>query len=294
MSKLPFDLRQTIRRIQIQTTHLAADVLAGAYKSAFRGKGMEFEEVHEYIEGDDVRDIDWNVTARMGIPYVKKFREERELTFMLVVDVSGSCSFGSGNRTKNEWIAEIGSLLAFSAIKNNDKVGLILFSNVIEKYVPPKGGVRHVLRVIREILSFETTNKGTDINVALAYLGKVQKRGSICFMISDFLTPPDGHLMALAARKYDLITLRVLAKEEETFPDMGLIEIQDSETSEIFLVDTSDPKTRETFQNKTSQLRTQHDKMVGRIGAGNIDLRTDKPYLPPIQKFFKLRGLRRR
>lgn len=288
------ELFRTIRALQIQTTHLSTDLLAGAYKSAFRGKGMEFEEVREYLPGDEVRSIDWNVTARMGRPYVKNFREERDLTVVLVVDISASSRFGSTNRLKSELIAEIGAVMAFSAIKNNDKVGLLLFSDVVEKYLSPKKGTRHVLRVVRDLLAFEPKNKGTNLAAALAYLGKVQRRRSICFVISDFLCENYSHEMTLLSKEYDLITIAVNDPYETQIPSMNLVTLADLETDSLAIVDTSDVILKERYREKTNERIAEHQKLMKKIGGGFINIRTDQPYMPALQKFFKMRAMRRK
>ena len=287
------DLLKTIRRIQIQTTHLATDVLAGAYKSAFRGKGMEFEEVRDYQPGDEVRSIDWNVTARMNHPYVKNFREERELTVMLVVDISASSRFGSTNQMKSELIAEIGAVMAFSAIKNNDKVGLLLFTDEVEKYLPPKKGTRHVLRVIRDLLAFEPHGRGTNLAGALAYLGKVNRRRGICFVISDFLCENYAHEMALAAREHDLITIAVNDPYEARMPPMSLVTLADLESKELAIVDTSSTHLQECYSESAARRVADHQKLMKKIGAGFIDIRTDESYIKALHKFFKTRVVRR-
>lgn len=293
MATIEKDLYKTIRRIQIQTTHLATDLLAGAYKSAFRGKGMEFEEVREYEPGDEVRSIDWNVTARMNKPYVKNFREERELTVMLVVDVSASSRFGSMNPVKSELIAEIGAVMAFSAIKNNDKVGLLLFSEQIEKYLPPKKGTRHVLRVIRELLAFQPKRRGTNLAGALGYLGKVLRRRGICFVISDFICGEYSHAMSLLAKEHDMISIAVNDPYESQIPPMNLMTLEDLEDGALAVVDMSDASLAESYREKTSQRMLAHHRLMTKIGAGFIDICTNEPYMKALRKFFKMRALRR-
>lgn len=278
-----------IRRIQILSTQLATDVLAGAYRSAFKGIGMEFEEVREYEPGDDVRSIDWNVTARMNHPYIKKFREERELTVILVVDVSASLRFGSRDQLKSEVIAEIGAALAFSAIKNHDKVGLILFSEIIEKYVPPGKGVRHVLRIIRELLVFEPKQRGSDLKGALSFLGNVQRRAGICFLLSDFLCSDYAHEAALIARKHDLISICVTDPYENVFPKIPLVTLTDLETKETALVDTSFEIIQDSYTKSTSHRIQKNKQLMHKLNAGFIEVRTDKSYMLALQKFFKLR-----
>lgn len=287
-------LFKKIRRIQIQTSHLVDDLLAGAYRSAFKGQGMEFEEVREYQTGDEVRSIDWNVTARMGHPFVKIFREERELTVMLMVDISSSTLFGSQDSTKKDLIAEICALFAFSAIRNNDKIGLILFSDRVEKYLPPKKGNYHVLRLIRELLGAEAVGRKTDPRAALSFLGKIQKRSGVCFMISDLLFSECFRELDLISRRQELISIGVTDPYEVSFPDVGLATIEDFETGVRTVVDTSDPSVRSQFQNLAQKNVEQHKKVMDKVGGGFIALRTDQSYLPAIRQFFTLRGKRRR
>lgn len=288
------DLFKSIRRIQIETAHLATGLLAGAYKSAFKGQGIEFEEHREYQEGDDIRFIDWNKSLRMGNPYVKVFREERDITVMLIVDVSASSLFGSVKEPKNEIIAQIGGLIAFSAIKNNDKVGLVLFSSEVELYVPPRKGTRHVLRIIRELLAFQPKHLGTDLNKALNFVGGVLSRSAICFVISDFLTQDYTREITLMAKKNDLITISVTDPHELDFPNVGLVELRDLETGISALIDSSEKNFRENFKKKADERLKKHRKLMAKIGAGFIDIRTNEPYLGPIRKFFKMRGNARR
>lgn len=294
MTSIDNDLFKKIRRIQIETTHLADDILAGAYKSAFKGQGIEFEEDREYQQGDDIRLIDWNVTLRMGHPYVKVFREERDITVMLIVDVSSSSRFGSVSESKNEIIAEIGAIIAFSAIKNNDKVGLILFSEDIELYVPPRKGTRHVLRIIRELLAFQPKKVGTDLNKALNFLGSVMSRSSVCFVISDFIADDYAREMTLMAKKNDLITISVTDPHEVRFPNVGLVELRDLETGLTQLIDSSQSSFQENYQKQAEERLAAHRKLMNKIGAGYIAIRTDEPYLSPIRHFFKMRGRKRR
>lgn len=292
MTAIPPEIFEKIRRIQFQTTQLAEDFLAGPYRSAFKGQGMEFEEVREFQPGDEVRNIDWNVTARMNHHYVKTFREERELTVMLIVDISSSSRFGSHNQLKRDLIAEIGAALAFSATKNNDRIGLILFSREVEKYVPPKKGLRHVLRIIRELLVYEPKYPETDLGAALSYLGGVQRRLSICFLISDFICPDYTQKLAVTSRQHDLIAIGITDPYELDFPNMNLVTMVDLETGKSSVVDTSDAKVREHFQKVARDRLEQTDKLMKKIGAGFIDIRTDQPYMPRIRKFFRLREIK--
>lgn len=292
MPTIPKELFQTIQRIQIETSHLAEELLAGAWHSAFKGKGMEFEEVRAYTPGDDIRDIDWNVTARMNTPYIKRFREERELTVMLVVDVSASCRFGSTGETKGERIAEIGAAIAFSAIKNNDRVGLILFTDHVEKYIPPRKGLRHVLRVIRELLAFEPKGKSTNISQALHTLGNTQPKKAICFLLTDALCIPKTKEIAVIARKHDLISLVVTDPYEKQFPKMGWVALTDLETGESRTVNTSDAKMREAFQATSNERLEAHRKQMQKVGAGFLSISLDEPYIPALQKFFRMRRIK--
>jgi uncharacterized protein (DUF58 family) len=289
MAVINRDLLNTIHRIQIQTTHLAEDVLAGAYRSAFKGKGIEFEEVREYQAGDEVRSIDWNVTARMGHPYVKNFREERELTVMLVVDISSSSRFGSTNKLKSELIAEIGALLAFSAIKNNDKVGLIIFSNDIEVYLSPKKGLRHVLRIIRDLLVTPQPNKTTDMAKALNFLGKVKRQQTVCFLISDFMCPDFSHELEILSIKHDVIAISVTDPYEFAFPNINLAALTDLETGKNQMIDTGSSALQQGFQEASEKRFKELKKLMKKTGSGFIDIRTNRPYLPELKKFFKLR-----
>lgn len=286
------ELFKKIQRIQIQTTHLANDILAGAYRSAFKGKGMEFEEVREYQPGDDVRSIDWNVTARMNRPYIKNYREERELSVTLAVDMSSSTHFGSGQELKSELIAEIAAVIAFSAIKNNDKVALILFTDKVEKYIPPNKGTRHVLRVIRELLTFTPEDKGTNIGNALSYLGKIEQRPGVCFLISDFIASNYFHEASIIAQKHDLVPIAIIDPAERKFPAMDLVTFQDLENNVIRLIDTSSKEMQEHLENTTqSRLESQKAEMV-KLGIEFCTISTDRAYLPELRKYFALRQKR--
>jgi uncharacterized protein (DUF58 family) len=287
------DILKNIRRIQIKTDRAVDDILAGAYHSAFKGRGMEFEDVREYEMGDDVRNIDWNVTARMSQPFIKSFREERELTVMLVVDVSSSSCFGTKKRLKKELIAEIGALLAFSAIRNNDRVGLILFSGEVEKYLPPGKGLRHVLRVIRELLVFTPKHSGTNIQEALSFLCKVQKRKGVCFLISDFMADDCAQLLSLTAKRHDLISIYTSDEREEQLADMGLVTFRDCETGEEMVVDTSLSEVRENLAADSVARRENVKRLMQRIDAGFISIKTDEEHADVIGQYFRLREKRR-
>ena len=252
---IPREIFKKVRQIEIRTNREVTDVLGGQYHSVFKGRGMEFEEVREYLPGDEVRSIDWNVTARFGHPFIKKFKEERELTVMLVVDVSASGQFGSVRQTKNELAAELAAVLAFSAIRNNDKVGLIMFTDRIEKFVPPKKGRRHVLRVVREILAFQPQGRGTDLQLALDYLNSVQSRRAVTFVVSDFQVTDEESVrkkLRVASKRHDVIALSLRDPREEELPAVGLLELRDAETGERALVDTFDRKVREEFAAKVA------------------------------------------
>lgn len=283
-----------IRRIQIVTSKIAKDLLAGAYLSAFKGKGMEFEDVRIYQNGDEVRNIDWNVTARMNEPYVKNFLEEREMNMTLVVDVSASALFGSGNVLKSDIIAEIGAIIAFTAIKNNDKVGLILFSDKVEKYVLPKKGVRHVLSIILDLLIFKPKNRKTDVANVLNFIGNVSRKSGVYFLISDFITQDFSHEAALIAKKCDLIAIGLTDPAEVVLPDLPLTELTDLEEDWFGLFDLRDPELRALYEAEAKARIESVKSLMGKINAGFIDIRTDKPFLPELVKFFKIRGRKRR
>ena len=241
-TQLAQELLKHIKKIQVKTNHMVNDIMAGEYVSAFKGRGMEFSEVPEYQPGDDVRLIDWNVTARMNQPYIKEFKEERELTLMLLVDVSSSGSFGSDLKFKNEIAAEVASIIAFAAIKNNDKIGLIIFSDKIEHHIPPKKGKAHIWNIIRTILSFKPEGKGTNLALPLEYLLKIQKKKATLFLISDFQATNYEQQLKLANQKFDLIAISIIDPREETLPDVGIVFLEDSETGKTLLVNTHDPQ----------------------------------------------------
>lgn len=289
---IPKEILKKVRQIQIRSSRLVNDVLAGEYVSVFKGVGMEFEEVREYQAGDDIRTIDWNVTARMGHPYIKRFTEERELTIMFLVDLSYSGEFGSMKQFKNEIATEICALLALSAVRNNDKVGLILFTDKIEKFVPPKKGKTHVLRVIREVLYYKPENKGTDISIALEYLLKVTKRKAVCFLISDFITEGFEHALRIANKRHDIIAASITDPRELEIPNVGFVELEDAETGEITLIDTSDRKMMERFNRFNTKNMEERAKLFRSMGVDLIDVRTDRSYVEPIMKFFRAREKR--
>ncbi len=289
---IPKEVLKKVKRIEITTRGLVNDVFSGEYHSVFKGRGMEFAEVREYQYGDDIRSIDWNVTARMGHPYVKVFDEERELTVMLLVDASSSAEFGTFQQMKGEIATEICALLAFSAIKNNDKVGLIIFTDKIEKFVPPKKGKKHVLRVIREILFHKPESRKTDIGLALEYMSRVITRRAVVFLISDFLAENYEQDMKIASRKHDLIAITITDPREVSLPDVGFIEFEDAETGETILIDTSDAELRHSFSTQADQRRAERERILRRINIDRIDIRTDRPYSEPLIRFFRMRAKR--
>ena len=287
------ELLKRVRQIHIRTSRVVNDVFAGQYHSAFRGRGMEFEEVAPYQIGDDVRIIDWNVSARVGEPYVKRFREERELTVMLVVDVSRSGFFGSTNRYKVDLAAELGAVLAFSAIRSNDKVGLILFSDEIELYVPPQKGTRHGLRIIRELLYHEPRGTGTDIAEALAFLSRVTTRKCVCFLLSDFICANYETALSIARRRHDLVALTITDPRERELPAAGLVELEDPESGGRMLVDTSSRRVRAAFAAQAQAAQLARQTTFRRIQLDALDLRTDESYVEPLIRFFRQRERRR-
>lgn len=290
---LPKEIFRNIRRLQIKTSYLVNNFFAGAYRSAFKGAGLEFEDVREYHPGDDVESIDWHVTARMQRPFIKNFREERELTVMLLVDISASTQFGSSTRLKSQTLAEVAATLAFSAIKNHDKVGLLLFSSEIELYLRPQKNLRHVLRVIREILFFKPRHRGTDIQKVLAFLGRVQKRQTICFLLSDFLSPNFSHEAKLIDKRHDLILIDVYDGIEEEFPQLGLAHIRDLESDEMQLIDTSNPVVQQHCKDQAKDKRDYLKQLTQRLKADLITLRNDESYIDALHTFFRLRRQRR-
>jgi len=287
------ELLKKIRRIHIRTSHMASDVFAGHYHSTFKGQGMEFEEVREYQPGDDIRTIDWNVTARHGKAFVKRFREERELTVMLLVDVSGSHGFGTAGQLKRDLTAEVGATLAFSAIKNNDKVGLIGFSDRIEKYVKPDKGLRHVLRVIRELLTMQATGRGTDVAGALDYLNRVTTRRSVVFVISDFQAAAYERQMRIAKRRHDLIPIVIADPREIELPNVRFVEFVDNESGEIVTVDTSSAEFREAFYRDALTSAERRRQVFRRMRADAIELLTGQSFVEPLTMFFRAREARK-
>ena len=289
---IPKEILQKVRRIQITTSRMVQDVFAGQYQSVFKGKGMEFYEVREYLPGDEIRSIDWNVTARMGRPYVKKFVEERELTVMLLLDSSASCYFGSVSKLKNQIAAELCSVLAFSATQSNDRVGLIIFTDRIEKFVPPRKGLRHILRVVRESLYYHPQGKGTDIALALEYLNRVTTRRTITFVISDFFSKDFKKILAVTNKRHDVIAVTITDPREIDLPNVGIIQLRDPETNQDFVIDTSSSNIRKNYNLDALRRTTEREKLFRSVKVDNIKIRTDRPYDRELIKFFKSREQR--
>jgi len=289
---IPKEILKKIRGIEIKTTQKVTEVFAGRYESVFKGRGMEFNEVREYQPGDEIRSIDWNVTARMGRPFVKRFIEERELSVMIMLDASLSCKFGTRNRLKSDLAAELCSVLAFSAISNNDKVGLIIFTDKIEKFVFPQKGTEHVLRLIRETLLFEPEGKKTDISTALEFLEKVTTRKNVCFIVSDFFAPSYKKALSIANKRHDIIAIRITDPIEESLRDVGMVQLQDAETGQEFLIDTSNSQLVKEYRENSLRLVNGQEKMFMSINIDSIALYTDKPYIDPLINFFNIREMR--
>ena len=301
------DILRKVRQVEIRTRRHVTEAMAGAYHSVFKGRGMDFEEVREYAAGDDVRTIDWNVTAKMDRPYIKKFREERELTIMLVVDLSASGDFGSVDQSKRELTAELASVLAFSAIGNQDKVGLLLFTDRIEKFIYPKKGRHHVLRVIREVLFFKPQQSGTDIPLALNYLNRLLRRRVVVFLLSDFLTEESlawirpattgkddlFKIIALTNKRHDLICVELSDPREIELPDVGIVTLEDSENGEQVEIDTGDPEIRRLYKYQNNKRRDGLIKMLRQGGVDHLSVSTNRPYIPALRQFFRKRGRRR-
>jgi uncharacterized protein (DUF58 family) len=286
-------LLKKVRKIEIKSKGLSNHIFAGEYNTAFKGKGMAFSEVREYQPGDDIRSIDWNVTARYNSPFVKVFEEEREMTVMLLIDVSASGNFGTQEQFKRELATELAAILAFSAIKNNDKVGVIFFTDKVEQFIPPKKGKSHILRIIREVLAFEPTGKGTDIAGALEYFSAVIKKRSICFILSDFMSKEFDRPLKIASKKHDLVALRIHDTREDTLPNVGLVPVQDAETEKMLFVDTSSKKVRDNFAKNRAQATAKLRKLFPASGVDLIDINTGTDYVKPLINFFKTRGKRR-
>ena len=288
------ELLQKVRKIEIKTHGLSKNIFAGEYHSQFKGRGMAFSEVREYQPGDDVRSIDWNVTARMNRPYIKVYEEERELTVMLLVDVSGSRNFGTASQMKRDTMAEVAATLAFSTIENNDKVGVIFFSDQVEKFIPPKKGKSHVLHIIRELLSFEPERTGTDINAALEYLTNAQKRRCTAFIISDLITPPQpspqgrGHVdpMVIASRKHDLNIIQIYDRRDAEMPNVGLLKVRDAETGARVWADTGLASVREAYAKAWHDQQAALETMYSKTGVNHVSMRTDEDYVKKLMMLF--------
>jgi uncharacterized protein (DUF58 family) len=286
------ELARKIRILQITTRKVVNDVLAGEYTSVFKGRGMEFDEVREYMPGDDVRTIDWNVTARMDRPYIKRYVEERELTVFFLVDLSASGAFGSVKKLKNEIAAEFCALLSFSAVKNNDKVGLIVFTDRVELYVPPKKGTTHVLRLIRELLNFKPKAVRTDIGGTLDYFAKVAKKRAVVFLVSDFQSEGFEKAMRIISKRHDLIAVPVTDPREVRLPNVGLIELEDAETGEMVLVDTSSAAVRKRYERLGRERSERFRELFASMGVDRIEVATDRDYVPRLVQFFRARERR--
>ena len=286
------ELARKIRVLQITTRKVVNDVLAGEYGSVFRCRGMEFDEVREYMPGDEIRTIDWNVTARTGHPYVKRFVEERELTVIFLVDLSASGSFGSVHKLKNEIAAEFCALLSFSAVKNNDKVGLIVFTDQVEMFIPPKKGTKHVLRVIRELLNFKPRPASTDIAGALDYLGRVTSKRSVVFLVSDFQAEGFEKKMRVLGKRHDLIAVTVTDPREVRLPDVGLLELEDAETGETVLIDTGSREVRKRYERFGREQQERFKELFSSMGVDQIDVMTDRDYVSKLVHFFRSRERR--
>ena len=301
------ELLETVRRIEVRTNRFVTDMMVGAYLSRFKGRGMDFEELREYVPGDDVRDIDWNVSHRMGRPFVKRYREERELAAVLAVDVSGSSAFGSGNHNKREFAAEVAATLAISATRNGDKVALLLFSEGVELFLPPRKGRRHILRIVRELLAFKAKKRGTDISATLAFLNHVMHRRSIVFLLTDFLhcfnnggsTTTSGRRdviqeLGLTNTRHDVVCLHLHDPRESALPNAGLLTIEDAETGEILELDSGRSGVRDCFAATNAERLADLDRALNRTAVDTLRLSTVEPFAPTIQRFFEIRRGRRR
>jgi len=286
------ELLKKVRKIEIKTKGLSNHIFSGEYHTAFKGKGMAFSEVREYQPGDDVRSIDWNVTARYNSPFVKVFEEEREMTVILLIDVSGSSDFGTQTQLKREVATEIAAVLAFSAINNNDKIGVIFFSDKIEKFIPPKKGKSHILRIIRELITFESESKKTNIEVALKYFNNVIKKRAVCFILSDFMDTDFDKSLKIARNKHDIVALRIHDEREEIIPNVGLIKVEDAESGQTRWMDTSNKKVRTNYNNNYREFEKKLKQTLQSSGVDHIDIKTGKDYIKPLMNFFKNRGKR--
>jgi len=289
---LPKEVLKKIRRIEITTSKLATDMLSGDYESVFKGRGIEFDEVREYQPGDEIRSIDWNVTARMGHPYIKKYVEERQLTVMILLDASGSSFFGSSKRLKSDLAAEISAVLAFAAIQNKDRVGLLIFTDRIEKFIPPRKGRPHVLRVIREALCFKPKGKGTDIEMALRFLNGVTTRRAVTFIISDFFAKDFKKSLSIANKRHDIIAVTITDPREISLPDVGLLELTDAETGGNYIIDTSNESIRNKYFSKSRETIESRRRLFNSVNVDHIDIFTNRPYVEEFIKFFQVRKKR--
>ncbi|TDR20964.1 DUF58 domain-containing protein [Flavobacterium cheniae] len=284
------EILKKVRKIEIKTRRLSDHIFSGEYHTSFKGHGMTFSEVRQYQYGDDVRAIDWNVTARYNEPFVKVFEEERELTMMLMVDISGSESFGTKNQLKRDMVTEIAATLAFSATQNNDKIGLLLFSDQIELFIPPKKGKSHVLRIIRELIEFESKSKKTDLSQALKYLSSVLKKKAIVFLISDFMVKDYEHTLKIASKRHDVTGIRVFDQREESIPNIGIVNMLDAETGETLLVDTTSKKVRMDYEKYYRENVNYFKDIFSKCGAGTISSRVDESYVTKLLGYFKARN----
>ncbi len=284
------ELLKKVRKLEIKSRGLSSQLFSGQYHSAFKGRGMSFSEVREYQPGDDVRTIDWNVSARLNHTYVKVYEEERELTIMLVVDVSGSNDFGTQVQMKRDLVTELCAVLSFSAMQNNDKIGVIFFSDQIEKYIPPKKGKSHVLRIIRELIDFQPQHHKTDLSQALKFLTNVLRKRCTAFILSDFIATDYENALKLANKKHDVVALRVIDPREQSIPDVGLMKLKDAETGETIWVDTSDRNVRKAFEIHSKKMDDQSKLIFSRAGVDAAQLHTDRSYIQPLSNLFKRRG----
>ena len=289
---IPKEVIRKIRRIQITTSRKVTDVFAGQYQSVFKGVGMEFDEVRQYMPGDEIRSIDWNVTARMGHPYIKKFVEERELTIMILLDVSMSCRFGTVGRIKSDLAAELCSVIAFSAIQNNDRVGMLTFTDLVEKFIPPRKGVRHVLRVIREALHNTPQGTKTDIRNVLERLNRVTTRRTITFVVSDFFASDFKKVLSMTNKRHDVIAVTITDPAELELPETGIVKLHDAETGVPYVIDTSDLEVRDLYKKRAEDMIAQRDELFRSVNVDSIDIRTNESYVDPLIRFFRMRERR--
>ena len=287
------EILKKVRKVEIKTKGLSNHIFSGEYHTAFKGKGMAFSEVREYQTGDDVRNIDWNVTARYNNPFVKVFEEEREMTVILLIDISGSSIFGTQYQLKRDIATEISAVLSFSAINNNDKIGVIFFSEGIEKFIPPKKGKSHILRIIRELISFNSNKKRTNIENAIRYFNNVIKKRSVCFIISDFMDEGFDNALKIVKTKHDIVALRIHDEREKILPNVGIIKLQDAETHETKIIDSSNKYIRKNLKEKYERKENQLKSFFKNEGVDYIDIRTGEDYIKPLMNFFKNRGKRK-